>query len=359
MRTQARCTLLLLACTAGAQAFAPAVQPIFKRPRARGGAAVLGRTRMMGGGGMTDLGDLSILGAVKKLRAGDLTKTRSIHFPGCINESYKFECEKANFFVKINRKFSCSEMFEGESAALQAMLFAGMKCPVPLRMGDLPHGGSYLIMQHIAFKPFLMLEPTSQSLLGENLAMMHLHQPDRHHFFGFGLPTRLGITPMDNTWTDSWSEFFIESRLKPVLELLASKKLPSDVVPRRVEELCERARGVLDLLPYDLRPSILHGDLWLGNAGATEEGRVAIFDPSSFYGHSEFDLAFRGWQAVEGFPGLSEEFFTAYHYHLPRADGYEERSEVYQLFHLANHACMYGSEYVPFVDEMAKKIMGK
>lgn len=59
----------------------------------------------------------------------------------------------------------------------------------------------------------------------------------------------------------------------------------------------------------------------LGNAGATGEGKVIVYDPSSFYGHSEFDLAFREWPAKNGFPGLGSEFWTAYHWSQPREPG--------------------------------------
>lgn len=35
------------------------------------------------------------------------------------------------------------------------------------------------------------------------------------------------------------------------------------------------------------------------------------------------------------------------------------RQQIYQLFHLANHANMYGSEYIPFVDKMAKRVLSQ
>lgn len=39
-----------------------------------------------------------------------------------------------------------------------------------------------------------------------------------------------------------------------------------------------------------VRPSLIHGDLWVGNAGATKDG-PAIFDPACFFGHHEMELA--------------------------------------------------------------------
>ena len=39
----------------------------------------------------------------------------------------------------------------------------------------------------------------------------------------------------------------------------------------------------------DIKPSLLHGDLWSGNAGQVGTDPT-IFDAASFYGHHEYDL---------------------------------------------------------------------
>jgi protein-ribulosamine 3-kinase len=186
----------------------------------------------------------------------------NVYFRRSLNECYKFSCETASFFVKINRSFSAREMFEGEAGSLQALRFAGMNAPAPLKVGDLPHGGSYLIMDHVAFEPDLMLEPSSQAKLGEAIAQMHLHQPERHQFFGFGLPTRLGTVEMENKFCASWAEFFVESRLRTALESVGDKKCQSAILVDRAEEICEKASGMLREIDETIRPSVLHGDLW-------------------------------------------------------------------------------------------------
>jgi fructosamine-3-kinase len=57
-----------------------------------------------------------------------------------------------------------------------------------------------------------------------------------------------------------------------------------------------------------------------------------IFDPASFYGHHEFDLAI-----TRMFGGFTEEFYSAYHKLIPKAPGYEARHKLYLLFHCLNH----------------------
>lgn len=94
---------------------------------------------------MTGLSDLSLLGAFGKLRAGLPTKTRELPKPSRINESFHiqvrhaafildntciipffadddtcaWQCEKASYLLKINRRLTASQMFEGEAASQQ------------------------------------------------------------------------------------------------------------------------------------------------------------------------------------------------------------------------------------------------
>lgn len=58
------------------------------------------------------------------------------------------------------------------------------------------------------------------------------------------------------------------------------------VVPRLLRPLEDRKKG------RSVKPVLLHGDLWVGNAsvedtGTHEEGRCMLFDSSAFYGHNE------------------------------------------------------------------------
>ena len=87
-------------------------------------------------------------------------------------------------------------------------------------------------------------------------------------------------------------------------------------------------------------PSLLHGDLWSGNAGFTKEGPV-LFDPAVYYGDHEADLAMT--ELFGGFPG---EFYSAYERELPIDPGYETRKHLYHLYHLLNHLNLFGSGYL-------------
>lgn len=59
---------------------------------------------------------------------------------------------------------------------------------------------------------------------------------------------------------------------------------------------------------------------------------TVIFDPATFYGHHEYDLAISGM-----FGGFNLSFYDAYHKVIPKAPGFENRHKLYQLFHYLNH----------------------
>ena len=86
-------------------------------------------------------------------------------------------------------------------------------------------------------------------------------------------------------------------------------------------------------------PALLHGDLWGGNVAECAEGPV-IFDPASFYGHSEFELGIAGM-----FGGFSSSFYSAYHEKIPKVPGFAKRNQLYQLFHYLNHWNHFGGGY--------------
>jgi fructosamine-3-kinase len=89
-------------------------------------------------------------------------------------------------------------------------------------------------------------------------------------------------------------------------------------------------------------PSLLHGDLWIGNAHALADGSIAAIDPAAYYGHREVDLAMA--DLCGGFP---REFFAASEAEWPlEKEGLMERRAVYQLYYLLVHVNMFGGSYV-------------
>lgn len=65
-----------------------------------------------------------------------------------------------------------------------------------------------------------------------------------------------------------------------------------------------------------------------------------IFDPASYFGDREADLAM-----TRLFGGFGPAFYAAYEAAWPLGPGARERSELYNLYHLLNHLNLFGGGY--------------
>jgi fructosamine-3-kinase len=66
-----------------------------------------------------------------------------------------------------------------------------------------------------------------------------------------------------------------------------------------------------------------------------------IFDPASYYGDRETDIAM-----TELFGGFGADFYAAYNASYPLPDGYRLRRDLYKLYHLLNHLNLFGGGYL-------------
>ncbi len=101
-------------------------------------------------------------------------------------------------------------------------------------------------------------------------------------------------------------------------------------------------------------PSLLHGDLWSGNAGQLGDGTPVLFDPAVYYGDREADLAMCAL-----FGGFGADFFAAYRESWPLSEGHEARRDLYNLYHVLNHANLFGGGYVLQAGRMIGRLLGE
>ncbi|XP_072163770.1 ketosamine-3-kinase-like isoform X1 [Diadema setosum] len=280
---------------------------------------------------------------------------------GCISDGQSYDTDKGKYFVKVNGRGEARRMFDGEQASLEAILATNtVRCPKPVAVLDNPTGtGAIFIMEHLDIGGLNRHSAT----LGEQLARMHLHngklrakaKQDEGRVestgdgegdsegtasyisqFGFHSTTCCGYLPQENSWTDDWVSFYAQQRLKFQLDLIekdSGDREARELWPRLERKIPEFFHGL------DIVPALLHGDLWGGNVGQLEDCPV-IFDAASFYGHHEFDLSIAGM-----FGGFSKAFYSSYHRIIPKAPGFDQRHELYKLFHYINHWNHFGSGY--------------
>ena len=72
---------------------------------------------------------------------------------------------------------------------------------------------------------------------------------------------------------------------------------------------------------------------------------------ASWWADREVDLAM-----TRMFGGFSTTFYRAYNEVLPHRSGWEERVEIYNLYHLLNHANLFGGGYVSQSQDCLKRL---
>jgi fructosamine-3-kinase len=199
-----------------------------------------------------------------------------------------------------------------------------IRVPKPIAFGDTPDGRtSFVLMEYLSMTSSSGNDVAWQ--MGRQLAQMHRHTSAKG--FGFPIDNTIGATPQPNTpWMEDWADFWDRNRLGHMLKLTDDCGLSSS----EVDALRTKTRA---LLSHNPKPSLLHGDLWGGNKGyATfgEEIHPVIFDPATYYGDREADLAM-----TELFGGFSSGFYQGYNEEWPILhEGYNQRKVVYNLYHM-------------------------
>lgn len=257
----------------------------------------------------------------------EISDRRSIS-GGCINQGHAVSNGTTTYFVKLNQASELA-MFEAEKAGLQQMQSTGtIRVPAPLCCG-VEGGSAYLVLEW-----FQLGQGNSRSweVMGQNLAA--LHQVAMVDKFGWMLNNTIGSTPQINTWTTDWAEFWAVHRLGYQFQVAQRH---GGHFPKRDQLLAATSKLLADHKP---QPSLVHGDLWSGNAAITQSGEPVIFDPATYVGDREVDLAM-----TELFGGFPSEFYRGYNQIFPLDAGYQKRKPLYNLYHLLNHFNLFGGSY--------------
>ncbi len=269
-----------------------------------------------------------------------ITQTRGVG-GGCINETQTISDGERRFFVKLNAADQY-HMFAAEAEGLQELAKPeALRIPGVIASG-VAGGRAYLVLEQLDLGG-----SGSAADLGERLAAQHRYVANN---FGWQRDNTIGSTPQYNDWNPDWLDFFHRQRLAFQLDL-AGRNGFAGVLTRRGERLLEALPALLDHRP---EASLLHGDLWSGNYAFTRDGEAVIFDPAVYYGDREADLAM-----TELFGGFSREFYAAYNATWPLDEGYAVRKTLYNLYHILNHANLFGASYAQQAANMMDRLLAE
>ena len=259
-----------------------------------------------------------------------------------LNATWRLDVAGVRYFVKVNGAARRS-MLEAEAVGLRELAKSGaIRVPSPVATGA-AEDAAFLVLEWLD-----LAGGGRDAALGRALAALHRATSPR---FGWHRDNTIGTTPQANAWSDDWVAFLRDRRLGPQLAL-AARDGHGAALRRDGERL-------LAALPALLRgrvpaPSLLHGDLWSGNAARLATGEPVIFDPAVYFGDREADLAM-----TELFGGFGADFYAAYREAWPLDAGYPLRRTLYNLYHVLNHANLFGGGYVGQAGAMIGRLLAE
>lgn len=278
---------------------------------------------------------------------------------GCINQGYAISSSSRTYFVKINQASQVA-MFEAEALGLQQMRATQtIRVPEPICWG-IEGTWAYIVLEWLDLGG--RGGDRSWEEMGRKLAEMHKYTPPSppklrggedvdsallRGCFGWDINNTIGSTLQINNWTASWAQFWAEHRIGYQLKLARRRggHFPQE------ERLLKLIREFL--VGYEPQPSLVHGDLWGGNAGVTSAGEPVIFDPAAYLGDREVDIAM-----TELFGGFPAQFYRGYNQVWPLDSGYEKRKNFYNLYHILNHFNLFGGSYESQANQMINRLLG-
>ena len=169
----------------------------------------------------------------------------------------------------------------------------------------------------------------TQAALGRNLACVHRNLGPQ---WGWASDNFLGDSPQENAPEPDWTGFFFRRRLAPPMRALDEPF--AGWQDATFQALAATMEG------HDPPRSLIHGDLWAGNAGTLPDGTPVVFDPAVHHADRECDLAM-----TRLFGGFDPAFYSAYEKAWPLPAGHRQREPWYRLYHLLNHARLFGGGY--------------
>ncbi|KAK8867654.1 Fructosamine kinase-domain-containing protein [Apiospora arundinis] len=250
-----------------------------------------------------------------------------------------------DFFLKTAEGDNGRGMISGEfeSMSLLFRISPGL-VPKPVAWGtyqDMPQFHFFLCDFHDMTEELPPVEEFTASIARLHKASIPL-SPGK---FGFPVTTYQGPIAQDNSWCDTWEEFFRQGMVRmlqreedvhgpdPELSVLC-EQLYDKVIPRLLRPLT---------VLKSIAPVLVHGDLWYGNVCTDNAtGKPIVFDACVFWAHNEYEVG--TWRAPRYRFGKS--YIEAYQKHFaisePTED-HDDRNALYSIRYDLHSSIAYRS----------------
>ena len=262
------------------------------------------------------------------------------------------------YFIKSAR--NGYDMLRAEYEGVKAMSDTNtIRVPTPIAFGT--HESTSQSFALFEYLEFCHGGSKGQYELGVALAKMHRtsRSPNEETPFGFHVDNTIGATFQPNLpWKEDWADFWDEHRLGHMLKL--TNNAGGCCSNEQIAALRHKTRELLSPSSRGGDPviaSIVLGDLWGGNRGFCKDAATGAilptnFDPASYYGDREVDVAM-----TYLFGGFNGDFYDGYNSEWPLSEGHEQRRTVYNLYHILNHDVLFGGGYLRQARGMIEQIL--
>jgi fructosamine-3-kinase len=280
---------------------------------------------------------VGVLAALRERRGADVRLEAATPVDGgSINRAARLALGGGDrVFVKWNPD-PLPGMFPAEADGLRALAEPGaLRVPEVLGVAEPAAAPAWLLLEYL---PETGPAGASAETLGRGLAALHRSS---NGDWGWHRDNYIGSLPQANRPLASWATFWRDRRLAPQVRHAVDHGLfqADELAP--LERVLDRLDMLLDGAD-DEGPSLVHGDLWSGNAYTGPAGAPVIVDPAVYLGHREVDLAMS-----EVFGGFPLRFYEAYDEVWPVHAAYRaRRRDCYQLYYLLVHVNLFGRGYV-------------
>lgn len=259
---------------------------------------------------------------------------------GDISKAFRIQTPKNAYFLKTNSTENTLNMFKAEADGLHLINATNtIKTPKVIACKSYKNS-AFLLLEFIENKAASQKDFKN---LGRQLAELHKCTSEN---FGLNTDNFIGSLPQCNTQHKTWVTFYASERLFPQLEFAKQKHLLAENECPTEQEIKDRLESYF----FDIKPSLLHGDLWSGNYLISTKGDPYLIDPAIYYGHHEVDIAMS-----KLFGSFGDPFYESYFNDFPPDGGSEARLEIYQLYYLLVHLNLFGNSYYDAVITILKK----
>ena len=215
--------------------------------------------------------------------------------------------------------------------------------PKPLCWGKykLPDVDKYFLLCDFVNMDNRLPDP---SRLCAKIAELHRTSESPTGKFGFYIPTCHGKYKQVVEWDSNWASFFgkiLGDALRLDLENNGPWPELEKVSERTLTKVIPRLFGVLQENGREIKPCLIHGDLWEGNIGIADNNEIKIFDAGAYYAHNEMEIGM--WRCVRhkiNNKAYTRAYLRAYPPSEP-VDEWNYRNRLYSIkmnmIHSAHH----------------------